>query len=86
VYFINQKENKLKAPGFTRYDEDWLLVYESWSLPAIDLNSAAGHLIEHLRENNFESGFQRILILAGNQVCEIAGGIFVFHPGNNLWQ
>ena len=53
---IKKKKTKLSMEGFKRFDEDWLLIYDNWSLPALDRQKAALFLWNLITESDITEG------------------------------
>jgi len=45
---ITAKSASAQKPGYTYFDETWLLVYDNWSLPMLDVPRAMQHLLPKL--------------------------------------
>lgn len=52
---IHRKVNAANKPGFNRFRENWLLVYDNWSLPHIDVMVASQKLQEGLDTSVFNT-------------------------------
>ncbi len=52
-YFANDKLSKIIKPGFGKFQEDWLLIYDNLDLPALKINRSDDYL-SILRGFNFE--------------------------------
>ncbi|WP_200383207.1 hypothetical protein [Thiococcus pfennigii] len=84
-HFIRQKEAKLQAQGFKRHDEDWLLIYESWPLPAIDVKAAATYFCKHQAEEGTTPVFQKVFVMSGKKIVEFCEGTCTLHDDNDIW-
>lgn len=82
--FIVRKVAKSAKAGFRLFTENWLLMYDNWSLPALDRDMAAKMLFCSLSSTDF-GPFQRIWIESGNQIWCISPA--ELHPLdiNDLW-
>lgn len=63
AYFIRDKVQTSQIPGFQRFPENWLLIYDNWPLPVIKPERAAQKLVTHAALAKGLEGFGRILIL-----------------------
>ncbi|WP_283188427.1 hypothetical protein [Pseudomonas sp. PMCC200344] len=41
AYFVRRKMEIVSKPGFQRFEQNWLLVYDNWREPARDLKEAS---------------------------------------------
>ena len=71
-HFIEQKVATLLKKGFERFEQDWLLIYDNWSLPALDRHKAAFFLQKLVNESEVPHEFARIYIITGQYLCEVA--------------
>ena len=83
-HFIERKVVSLLKDGFDRFDLDWLLIYDNWN-PAVDRYKAATFLLKFVTENGVLQNFERIFIITGEYVCEIATAGMQFFYVNDLW-
>jgi hypothetical protein len=51
--FISAKVEKAMKPGFQLFPENWLLMYDNWSLPAVDRVEAANRLYASMKDDDF---------------------------------
>ncbi len=70
AHFAASKVAKAAKPGFARYEQNWLLIYDNWSLPAVDLEHASGLLLAELLAANISSTFDRVFVLGSKCLCE----------------
>lgn len=84
-HFIEQKVAKLLNDGFERFDKDWLLIYDNWSLPAPERHKAAPILLKLVTESGDLEEFERIFIITGKYICEIASAGKQLYDINDLW-
>lgn len=86
LYFLTQKESKLAAEGFNRHDEDWLLIYESWPLPMVDLKRAAEYFCTAKQERTSGEQFHRVFVMSNGMICKFTGGAYNLLHDHDLWQ
>ena len=84
-HFIEQKVTKLRKDGFDRFEQDWLLIYDNWSLPALDRRKAAPFLYKLVNERAVLHEFTRIYIITGQYLCEVASAGIQLFDINDLW-
>jgi hypothetical protein len=84
-YFYKKKIDAAKKKGFDRFDEDWLLIYDNWSLPAPDLNEAI-QIFSGLISAGSLQGFKRVIIMTEKLFYEISGREIVSYAINDLWK
>jgi len=84
-HFIEKKVATLLKDGFERFEKDWLLIYDNWSLPALDRHKAAPFLLNLVTENKVLHEFDPIYIITGQYLCEVASTGIQFYDINDLW-
>jgi hypothetical protein len=88
LFKIDAKQQKLRMPQFSRYDEEWLLIRDAWPFPSVNLPNAIKHLFEKIMARNIQLEFHHVFIISCSDrgpVCEIAESGFHIHPRNDLW-
>ena len=80
------KIETLEKEGFEKFKQNWLLIYDNWSLPALDREKAAQFLLPKLIESDSFDSFGRVYIITGNLVCEFSITGIVQHQTNELWK
>lgn len=84
-YFVRRKIDKLMKAGFEKFNQNWLLIYDNWRLPALIREKATSCLLRLvLRYNCFEK-FDHIYIISGSLLCELSSAGVAQHEINNLW-
>jgi hypothetical protein len=81
---IRNKTEKLLTT-YSRYDEDWLLIYQNLSLPALHLTLAIGYLVVSLQDYWSYDGFNVVAIESGNYLILLSGNGINTYEINNLW-
>ena len=84
-YFVEQKVRKLLSNGFERFEQDWLLIYDNWSLPALDRHEAAQFLLNIVNNSTALENFDYIFVLTGKYVCDISAEGLYFYSINDVW-
>ena len=85
-HYIKKKIRKATAPGFARYPENWLMVYDNWPLPHIDFSKAAAFLYPLLKEINVFATFDSIFVMDDQQMCELRDSPIIYsvaEPGSS---
>ena len=84
-YFIEQKVAALLKEGFQRFDVDWLLIYDNWSLPPVTRHKAASFLFNLVIKSVVLEKFEHIFIISGHYICEFTEQSIQFHEKNDFW-
>ncbi len=82
---IRQKTRKLGEEGYSRFPEDWLLIYENLMLPSIDLPLAISYLRSQLPDYFDGENFSRIFIESGRDIVELSKTTVSFYKLRDLW-
>lgn len=69
--FVEKKMASTQREGYTRCSHNWLLVYDSWPAPGLNLHKALPLLRERLGARSAWSTFDRIFILDEDLIVEI---------------
>lgn len=72
LHFSEIKMAKLSSPGFRRFQENWLLIYDNWHLPAVNRSLGSKYLYQHLLDKNLLLKFNRVFVLSGEKICEFS--------------
>ena len=86
LHFVKGKIETLAKEGFEKFKQNWLLIYDNWSLPALDREKAAQFLLPKIIESNCFDNFDSVYIITGNLVCEFSNTVIVEHEINDLWK
>lgn len=76
----------IKKAGFQRFEEDWLLIRDQWSLPAPDIRKAGMLLANATDLPALLREFKRIFVLSGRFVCDVSTEGVRFHHTENEGQ
>lgn len=68
---VEEKTRKLNEGTFSRFDEDWLVIYENLALPALKKSNAASYLCLSLANYWGSHAFQNIFIESGEFIIEL---------------
>lgn len=83
-FFLDEKLLKLRKNRFAKHEENWLLMYDNWPLPAINRKLAASYFHKRLLGQQVE--FDRIYILSDAYLYEVLRDSASVFPVNNLWK
>lgn len=72
LYCIKSKAKILNKPGFTKFEENWLLVYNNWPLPRVYHEEASSLLAKSCVADGLLDEFSRIFVLDSKVMCEIS--------------
>lgn len=82
--FIRRKVDKADKPGFDRYSKNWLLIYDGWSVPALDRDFATRVLFESLTDTDF-GHFHAVFIESSSFIWAFRRETYEAFPINDLW-
>jgi len=86
LHFVKGKMETLAKEGFEKFRQNWLLIYDNWSLPALDREKAAQFLLPKLIESDSFNSFGRVYIITGGLVYEFSVTGIVQYQTNELWK
>lgn len=81
--FIKKKADSAQKPGYAAHDQQWLAIYDNWTAPALKRDYALSVLQKALQASNAFTVFDRIFILTGPMVVELAPGRLLLHRLNH---
>jgi hypothetical protein len=84
-HFLQQKKEVVRKEGFERFDEDWLLIYDNWCLPALEITDAAQVFHNLITSHGGLQEFKRIFVMSGKHFCEVSRKGMRLHAVNDLW-
>jgi hypothetical protein len=82
---IGAKSVSARKPGYTYFDETWLLVYDNWSFPMLDIPRAMQILLPKLAPLWAEAVFKHVFVEHRNAFVRISAPDFGTRALNNLW-
>lgn len=82
---IRSKTAKLREDSFTRFSQNWLLLYNNLQLPMLDLIYGLAVLIQELERYWDENGFTAILIESGSQLVMLEKHSISTYRIINVW-
>lgn len=71
THFVEKKMTSVQREGYTRYPRLWLLIYDNWTAPALDLHKALPLLRTQLEARSTWSTFERVFILDEELIVEL---------------
>jgi hypothetical protein len=83
LYFIQKKADSAQKPGYTAHDQQWLAIYDNWTAPALKRDYALSLLQGALQASDPFTVFDRIFILTGPMMVELARGRILLHRLNH---
>ena len=86
LYFVKGKIGALAKEGFEKFEQNWLLIYDNWSLPVLDREKSTQFLLPKIIASNCFANFDSVYIITGNFVCEFSNTGIVQHKINDLWK
>lgn len=82
---VEDKTRKLNEDTFSRFDEDWLVIYENLALPGLERNKAVGYLCLSLANYWGLNAFQRILVESGEFIIELTRERVAMYEICDMW-
>ena len=79
LHFAGVKTEKAQRQGFARHRENWLLVYDNWSVPAVSYSEAGSLLQEKCIEASIFTTFDRVYVLGSRLLCEVGKNLHETH-------
>ena len=86
LHFVKNKIETLAKEGFAKFKQNWLLIYDNWSLPVLDREKAAQFLSPKFIESNCFNSFSTVCIITGDLVYGFSNTGYVKHEINDLWK
>ena len=82
---IETKDASAKKPGYMRFAETWLLVYDNLSLPMLNVARAAELLLPKLAPFWEQPVFKQLFVEHGKQFVRFSPDGFETRLLNDLW-
>ena len=76
AHFTVRKLGTIRKEGFERFEENWLLIYDNWPLPAVRREEASELLMAELHEVGAFAEFQLIFVLSDHMLCQLSQDAF----------
>ena len=74
LHCIRDKVKILNKPGFAKFEENWLLIYNNWPQPGVHHKEASSLLTNSCVAEGLLEEFCRIFVLDSKVLCEISKG------------
>lgn len=74
AHCANEKLVKTRAPGFQKFNKNWLMIYDNWPLPHIDTSKAAAFLAGLLSVSDSLTVFDCIFVISDQKLFEFSRG------------
>jgi len=84
--FVNEKITIAHKSGYNLFALNWLLIYDNWRLPALNLEEALQIFRKICGEKNPFSTFSEIFILTEKQLCQFTQNSLATFFNNELWE
>lgn len=78
LHVLEDKTERARKPNFRLYPQNWLLVYDAWGLPAVDVESAGAMFETRFVASDLRCTFDRVYVITSKHLCEFGNG-FVMH-------
>ena len=72
AYFAVNKLNKAKAQGFQKFERNWLLIYDNWPLPMVDVSKASKTLSKLDSMRDVMTEFDSIFVMNDIKLWELS--------------
>lgn len=82
--FISVKIEKAAKPGFQLFSENWLVMYDNWTLPGVDRKDAIKRLYASMKSGDF-GPFHKIWIESPDVISCLSSSGVVTRSINDLW-
>lgn len=83
-HFAMNKAQIALSPGFDRFPRQWLLIYDNWPVPAVDVEDAGNHLHTLLAAESIFECFEKVFIMTERVFCEVREDGTSYHPVKRL--
>ena len=79
LHCVKGKIETLNKAGFTKFESNWLLIYNNWPMPGVHHAEASAMLADSCISEGLLNEFSRIFVLDSKVLCEISK-ITRLHP------
>jgi len=86
LHSTNQKAAKVVKPGFSRFDHDWLLIYDNWPLPSVDEEAAAYYFRDLLLAAKSALPFHAVFVEGSKHFWHFKDEQMLGTQINDLWK
>ena len=85
LFFIRKKVVSMKKPGYKTCDKNWLLIYDNWPSPALNLEKGIEYLLDKLHQSSLEMHFNKVYIVEMHNIIEVLNNSHNKLSMLNLW-
>lgn len=85
LHSAREKILTFAKPGFSKFEFNWLLIYDNWSLPALDLEHSSNLLLPKIVESGGFDSFDKVFIHTGSSICEFSRSGWMEYEINDIW-
>ena len=72
AYFVKQKLERMRKPGFKTFDENWLLVYDNWRVPAPDASESLAAFLARTDASSLRTAVDRLYVVDDQTLWELS--------------
>ncbi|MBN1905225.1 MAG: hypothetical protein JW927_09030 [Deltaproteobacteria bacterium] len=84
LHFIQKKLSIAQKVGYEKFDENWLLIYNNWSLPSLNIYGVIPTFFQEVKNSGALKEFDRIFITKDKEFCDISSTGVTVHNVDNL--
>lgn len=85
-HFAHSKAVSFAKPGYKQYDYNWLLIYDNWPLPAVDVSKAASYLSQQIDSFDMPLPFDCIFVECEHSIWQFGNSPCVSMIIRDLWK
>lgn len=85
-YFIDKKIAAISNSDFVKHCENWLLIYDNWPLPSLDIELATDYLMDRSAIKLEQSKWDVLFIMRSKYIIEISTNNLKSHSINDIWE
>lgn len=85
LHFAHDKAATFAKPGYEQFENNWLLIYDNWPLPAVDYPKAASYLAQQIVSLRTPLSFDRIFVVCEHSIWQFGDSSCVPSPIRDLW-
>lgn len=85
---VSRKAAKFTKPGFAKYPNNWLLIWDNWGVLERDVRVAARNLVQQVCEHDRGTPFDRVFVLRPRNIWEFSANnaVVVKHTIPETWR
>lgn len=85
LHIAHDKAATFAKPGYEHFENNWLLIYDNWPLPAVDDPKAASYLAQRITNLGTPLPFDRIFVECEHFIWQFGNFSCVSAPIRDLW-